>query len=568
MHQLHTDFSLSMTTPQSALALERLYSLAEQFPNDVCMTQPMGQGVITHYTWADVLDQTSKMASHLMSLGLDKDTKIGILSKNTAHWLMADWAIWMAGFISVPLYPTSSSSSIQQILEHSDTQLLFVGKLDNWDLIKGAIPASVACIDLPLAPKTDHITWDSIVAFTNPLDKRVSRRAEEVCTLIYTSGTTGISKGVMHTFNTFAFSVEQGLKRVPLFKTDRILSYLPLSHIAERVMVEHVMLKTGAHIFFAESVETFLADLQRARPTFFFSVPRLWIKFKDNIVQKIPEKKLSLLLSLPIIGGFIKKKILKALGLDQTRIVASGAAPLPTQLVTWYQELGLSIIELYGMTENCGLSHSTDPHAIRPGTVGLPHSMVESRIDAASGEIQMRGQCLMQGYYKDSEQTHAAFTNDGWLHTGDQGHLDTLGNLVITGRLKDLFKTSKGKYVVPAPIEEKLAVIEGVEACCVVGAFQNMPVGILSLSPERLKYCDNSSHKAQYECILLEKLNHINQGLDAHERLSTLICLTTSWTIEDGFLTPTLKVKRNVIDQIYSPKYPEWCALKNQIVWF
>jgi long-chain acyl-CoA synthetase len=556
-----------MNIPKSSLALERLYTLASEFPNDVCMTQPMGDGIIKDFSWSEVLDQTSKMASHLCSLKLEKDSKIAILSKNTAHWLMADWAIWMAGFISVPLYPTLSSASLKQILEHSDTQLLFVGKLDNWDLIKDAIPGQIACIDLPLAPSTDHISWDSIVAFTPPLAHQVSRDGDEICTIIYTSGTTGAAKGVMHSFNTFAFTVEQGLNRVPLNKQTRMLSYLPLPHIAERVMVEHVILKTGMHIFFAESLDTFALDLQRARPTFFFSVPRLWIKFKENILLKVPAKKLSLLLKLPLVGTLIRKKILKALGLDQCEIVASGAAPMPTQLIAWYQELGLEIVELYGMTENCGLSHSTMPGDIKAGTVGITHTGVESRIDPVSSEIQMRGNCLMVGYYKDPIQTEQSFTSDGWLRTGDQGVVDSLGNLTITGRLKDLFKTSKGKYVVPSPIEDKLAMIPGVEACCVVGAHLNSPIGLLMLSQETVLKCTSTHDRQRLEHTISHHLDQINHHLDLHERLSCVVCINEIWSIEGGFLTPTLKVKRNHIDHVYSSFYEAWSNQRKKIIW-
>ena len=556
-----------MSTDQSDLALERLYALAKEHPNVVCMTQPMGAGVIKEFTWSEVLQETRKMANHLIQLNLPSESKIAILSKNTAYWLMTDWAIWMAGHISIPLYPTLSSSSLKEILEHSDTALLFIGKLDNWEILQTGIPSDMACIDLPLAPTSEHLSWDSISAFTQPLEILVRRGADEVCTIIYTSGTTGSPKGVMHSFKTLAFAVAQGLKRFPLNMSDRMLSYLPLSHIAERILVEHVTLHTGMHIFFAESLDTFIQDLQRAKPTFFFSVPRLWLKFKENILLKISNKKLEFLLRVPLVNKLIQRKILTALGLQHCRIVASGAAPMPHSLVSWYKLLGLNIIELYGMTENCGLSHSTQSNQPTPGTVGTPYTGVLSRIDPISAEIQMSSSSLMLGYYKDKNSTNEAFTSDGWLRTGDQGLLDENGDLIISGRLKDLFKTSKGKYVVPAPIEDQLIMIEGVEACCVVGANLSSPLGLLMLSLDTVERCANPVERKNLEEQTALRLAEINARLDAHERLSCLILVTTPWTIESGFLTPTLKLKRNHVETVYQDLYESWCAIGRPVLW-
>jgi long-chain acyl-CoA synthetase len=556
-----------MNLDKSTLALERLYALAAEHPHVVCMTQPMGSGVIKEFTWSEVLQETSKIANHLLQLNLPNESKIAILSKNCAYWLIADWAIWMAGFISVPLYPTLSSISLKEILAHSEAALLFVGKLDNWQAIKDGIPTDMACIDMPLAATNEHINWDSITAFTQPLDIQITRGGDEICTIIYTSGTTGSPKGVMHSFNTFAFAVAQGLKRFPLTMKDRMLSYLPLSHIAERVLVEHVALSTGMHIFFAESLDTFLQDLHRARPTFFFTVPRLWLKFKENILKKVPERRLQLLLRIPIIRGVLKLKILKVLGLDQCKIVASGAAPMPHSLLHWYKSLGLQIAELYGMTENCGLSHSTSLEQFTPGTVGTPYTGVESRIEPSSSEIQMKSNSLMLGYYKDKQHTNEAFTNDGWMRTGDQGKLNPQGNLLLTGRLNDLFKTSKGKYVVPAPIEDQLIMITGVEACCVVGANLPGPMGLLMLSLETAHHCKQPEGRKKVEDLANLKLQEINSTLDAHERLTCLVLLTSAWTIESGFLTPTLKVKRGQIDAFYKDQYETWLSKGKAILW-
>ena len=253
----------------------------------------------------------------------------------------------------------------------------------------------------------------------------------------------------MHGFGNFAWALDTGIKRIPMSAEDRMLSYLPLAHVVERVLVEHGWLRTGMRVYFAESLDTFTADVQRARPTIFFSVPRLWVKFQHGVHHKMPAAKLDRLLSIPIIGGLVRRKILKALGLDQCQFAAGGAAPMPVALLAWYRKLGLPVNEGYGMTENLALSHLTLPGRNQEGTVGPAYDGVEARIDPQTGEIQMRSSAMMLGYYREPELTREAFTADGWLRTGDKGQIDAEGRLKITGRVKDLFKTSKGKYVAP-----------------------------------------------------------------------------------------------------------------------
>jgi long-chain acyl-CoA synthetase len=550
------------------LALQRMYQWEKSSPDKVVFTQPMGGGVVRDWTWKQALDEVRRMAAYLKSLGFEPGTKIALLAKNSAHWMMADWAIWMAGHVSVPLYPTLAATTVRQILEHSESKLLFVGKLDVWAEMKPGVPEGLPMITLPLAPAVPGAkTWDEIIASTAPLGDSPVRGADELSTLIYTSGTTGMPKGVMQSFGTFAWSITSGLKRVHIDSNARLFSYLPLAHVAERMLLEHGVLATGAHVFFAESLDTFVADVQRARPTVFFSVPRLWVKFQQGVQAKMPQEKLDRLLKLPIIRNIVRKKILTGLGLDQVQWAAGGAAPMPTALLDWYLKLGLQIVEAYGMTENCALSHATVLGKPRPGTVGPPYEGVQCRIDKETGEIQIKGECLMLGYYKQPEATKATFTDDGWLKTGDKGSIDAEGNLKITGRVKDLFKTGKGKYVAPAPIEDKLATHVAIEACCVTGANLGQPLGLLMLNAEAVAKARDGSGRAALEASLAEHLKAVNAQLDPHEQMDCLVITAEAWSVENDILTPTMKVKRNKIEDRFAASYETWVSSRKKVVW-
>jgi long-chain acyl-CoA synthetase len=299
----------------------------------------------------------------------------------------------------------------------------------------------------------------------------------------------------------------------------------------------------------------------------FFSVPRLWVKFQQGVQAKMPAEKLDRLLKIPILRGIVKKKILTGLGLDQAYYAVGGAAPMPTALLEWYQRLGLQIIEGYGMTENCAVSHATLLGKPRPGTVGPVYEGVQCRIDPDSGEIQVNGGCLMLGYYKQPEATKAAFTDDGWLKTGDKGSIDAEGNLKITGRVKDLFKTGKGKYVAPAPIEDKLATHPAIEACCVTGANLGQPLGLVMLNPEAAAKVKDSAGRSALESSLADHLKRVNAQLDPHEQMDCVVVTAEAWTVENDILTPTMKVKRNKIEDVFAANYERWVGQRKKVIW-
>jgi long-chain acyl-CoA synthetase len=556
--------------PESCLALQRLYHFEEFAANRVAFVQPVGaaEHEVREMTWGEALQQSRKVAEHLRRLDLPAGSRIAILSKNCVHWLLADYAIWMAGHVSVPVYPSLAPATVERVLRHSDARLVFVGKLDDWDDIKLGIPLGLNCISLPMASPNRYLRWDSILETTQAMRDNPIRSADDLATIVYTSGTTGEPKGAMHTFGTLAWAAQCGIRRVPLAGDGRMLSYLPLAHLAERTMVEHGQLATGAKVFFAHSLDTFVADLQRARPTVFFSVPRLWLKFQQNILEKIPGRRLKVLLSIPGLRVIVRRKILAALGLDACKFAIGGAAPMPPDLIRWYTDLRLYIADVYGMTENGALSHSTLPTRQRFGTVGWPFDGVECRIDPDTGEIQLRSGALMKGYFKAPELTREAFTPDGWLRTGDKGAMRRDdGALQIVGRVNELFKTSKGKFVAPAAIESRLVMHDGVDACLVLGANLPQPIGLLCLSESlRESLRSPEARRRVAESLDRHRIN-INRTLDPHERLDRLVVVVATWNVQSGLVTPTLKVKRHRVEEAYQHRLSTWSRQAAPVIW-
>ncbi|WP_026146601.1 AMP-binding protein [Zestomonas thermotolerans] len=547
------------------LPLEVFYEREARHPERRYMVQPMGGGRIEELTWADVGEQARRAANWLRSRELPPGSRIAIISKNCAHWIIADLAIWMAGHVSVPLYPNLTAESVRQVLEHSESALVFIGKLDDWPSMAPGVPEGVPTIALPLHPQGQFdYRWSDLQAST-PIRDNPTGRLDQLATIIYTSGTTGTPKGVMHNFANFAFAAENGQRLFSTNEADRLISYLPLCHVAERVFVELSSLYGGMTVFFAESLDTFLADLRRARPTLMFGVPRIWTKFQMGVYSKIPAARLDFLLKLPVIGGIVGRKVLAGLGMDALRLAFCGAAPVPDALLNWYQRLGVDIMEVYGMTENCGYSHICRKGEFKSGWIGRANPGVEVRI-SEEGEVQVRSGATMIGYYKDPERTAEAITPDGFLRTGDKGEVDAEGYLRLTGRLKEIFKTSKGKYVAPAPIENRLAVHPLIEQVCVVGDNLPQPLALCVLSETGRHKAINGA-RSELESNFRHLLDEVNNTLDKHERLLTLVLLNEMWTVENGFLTPTMKIKRSVVESTYQGHYQHWLERRETVLW-
>ncbi|WP_413881994.1 AMP-binding protein [Candidatus Aalborgicola defluviihabitans] len=553
------------------LILDYVYDHEAKLADRVYLTQPIGGGQVIDYTWRQTLDQARRMAAHIKAQGLEPGARIALLSKNCAHFFMAELAIWMAGCTTVAIFPTETAETISYVLEHSGASLLFVGKLDTWPAQKPGVPATLPCISFPLAPKNSYEQWDAITGRTQPLTGRITRDGKDIAILLYTSGSTGTPKGVMHSFERITKVAENIAKdvksRIGDIEDNRILSYLPLAHVFERAWVEAMSMVDGkTHVFFSESLDTFVADLNRARPTTFISVPRLWLKFQQGVFAKMPPKKLNRLLSIPILSGIVKRKVLKNLGLDQALLAGSGSAPIPAELISWYQRLGLNMIEGYAMSEDFAYSHNSTPEINAPGCVGVPLPGVEVRI-SEEGEILIKSPGQLVGYYKRPDLDAEVFTADGFFRTGDRGERRADGLLKITGRVKEIFKTSKGEYVAPAPIENSLNAHPLIEMSMVSGLGQPAAYAMVVLGEDVRPKLKDAAFRKDVENQLAQLLKDVNAGLISHEKLQMIVVAQEPWTIENGFLTPTMKIKRSRIENEVSTRVETWYSSNGKVQW-
>ncbi|MWV13040.1 AMP-binding protein [Pseudomonas sp. R-28-1W-6] len=526
------------------LPLQRFNHWLVAQPERVWLRQPV-DGQWHDFTWRQVDEQARRLASALLALGCVAGDRVALLAKNCAEWFISDLAIQHAGLVSVPLYPLQAPEQIAYVLEHAGCKVILVGKLDDPDKLAGGIGAHITRIAMPYPTMAAAHDWHSLLARHEPLQGTRAQQPDELLSILYTSGTTGLPKGVMLSALAMAFSGSHATAELGIGPRDQFFSYLPLSHAAERFLVEFNSLYSGAPVAFVESLETFASDLRHIRPTVFFSVPRLWTRFQQGVLEKLPAPTLERLLRIPLLGALLARKIRRGLGLDRARILVSGAAAISIGLLQWYRRLGLNICEGYGMTEHFAYGCFNRPGQVRLGTVGRPMPGLQVRIDD-SGEILLRSVTLMQGYYRDPQKT-AETLRDGWLHTGDKGQLDADGYLRITGRVKDIFKTSKGKYVAPAPIEGEIAKSNWVEQVCLMGSNLDQPLALIELSPAA-----RQQPEAQVGADLQRDLAELNGRLEPHERISHFVLVREPWTVDNGCMTPTMKIRRNVLESRYA----------------
>ncbi|HGZ6487024.1 TPA: AMP-binding protein [Vibrio parahaemolyticus] len=533
---------------------EMILKWAAERPNEVYLKQIINRQFV-EFTYAEVADQALKLVSALRGLGIQPGDKVALVSKNCAEWFICDLAMMLGDYVSVPIFPTAGADTIEYCVTHSESKALIGGKLDDPAATQQVIDAMPELISIALpydsAPQCQY-QFNALIVDAVPSEERPQHYDDKLMSLVYTSGTSGLPKGAMLTYGAFSWSVQQLINHIGIQANDRLFSYLPLAHITERVYIFGSSIMGGVPTAFPESLDTFIEDVKMHRPTLFISVPRLWTLFQQRIQDKLPQKKLNFLLKIPFVNSLIKKKLAEGLGLDQARVLGCGSAPVSPALLDWYHSVGLNITEAWGMTESFAYSTINYPfRADKIGTVGNAGPGIELKI-ADDSEIMVRGKGLFSGYYKNDIATQESFDSDGWLHTGDIGAIDKDGYLTIQGRKKDTFKTAKGKFVSPVPIEKKLFEYSRVEMMCLIGL--GLPGPILLVVPHDFPHFD----KERYARTTKKVIARMNQELASHEQIKGVLMIKEPWSIENGVLTPTLKIKRHVLEQKYHELGHNW----------
>jgi len=544
--------------------LEAFLYWEKSTPKNPFLKQFSGDQIIT-YSYKSAGEEIRSFAAALNGYNLPEKSHIAILSKNCAHWILADLAIMMAGHVSIPVDSTLNAESINQILVHSESKIVILGPLDHYESQKKGIPAIIK-INIGQSAESEGHTWEELVTKNPPLLKIRQQKKDDLLTIIYTSGTTKKPKGVMHSAgnimevaNSFKNDIIPHLNST-LPKNPKNFSYLPFTHISERVSTVGSFLLLGGVTYIPESNQTFLKNIKVAKPHIFGSVPTVWIKYHEQILESISQKKLDTVLKTPVIGPYIKRKIIRRMGFSDTIYFICGSANLSVDLIKWFQKLGVEIHQAYGTTEDMALSHFNLPGANKIGTVGKALPNIKIKL-IEQGEILIKNNCLMMGYFKDPELSKNAFDANGYFKTGDIGRYDKQGYLTVIGRKKTQFKTDNGKYVSPEYIESKLVQNINIEQACVVGENLPKPIAIVNLSDTGKRKVKQQVAESIYKTLFV-----MNDALEKHEKIQKVIITKDTWTVDNMLLTPTLKIKRLHIESVYKANYKSWYNNKEEII--
>lgn len=540
--------------------IEMFYRWESEVPEQVFLRQSLGGDGWQEYTWSEVSDRVRRLAAFIAARDLPAGSNIALWSANTADWPVVDLAIQLSGHVSVPLYPGQDCDSARYILEHAECRLIFLGEFDQYGRAAEVLPPGVPTIATRGCRIPCDFELEQIVSDTEPYTDSPVPGADSLMTIVYSSGTTGNPKGVMLNYSTPRVGTTLLDRWLDTAGADftgergRLFSFLPMSHIAERCVVEMAGIYTNSTISFSAGLDTFAEELRSVQPSIFFAVPRLWAKFKAGVDAMIPPE------AQADLGEEEKQFIRQQLGLGSARCILSAAAPIPYDIHQWYLDLGVMLREAYGMSETCGLGTLwlSDETPV-PGTVGLPVGDVELRV-SDEGEICFRTSAIMAGYYKNPEKT-AEVIIDGWYHTGDRGNIDEDGLLRVTGRIGEIFKTTKGKFIHPARIEDGFGVIPELGQLLVFGHGKDQPLLLTNLSE-----FGQSKPRGEVQQILEQALASINADLPAHERVTQIFVCGDEWTIDSALLTPTMKIKRRAVEEHYQD-WVEQNLGKGPVIW-
>ena len=546
----------------------------------------------------EVREEVERIALGLKSMGVVPGDKVILLAENGPWWVMTDYAILCLGAITVPIYPSLVPEQIKYIINDSDAKMVIVGDRKLWEKTAGVekdLPKVAHFISFEAEPAEGVLSLEQIKAEGEKIlraDARIFEataravRPDDTASIIYTSGTTGIPKGVMLTQANFVSNVESLASIIPFDDTDIDLSFLPLSHVLERLGT-FAFLSRGVSLAYAESIEAVAQNLQEVKPTIMISVPRLFEKIYGRVMDTVlagsslkkkiffwalkvgksyGELKLekrpvpaSLRRRRGIADKLVFSKILEKTG-GRVRFFVSGGAPLAKDIAEFFYALGIVVLEGYGLTESSPVIAVNTFDNLKFGTVGKPIPGVEVKI-APDGEILAKGPNIMKGYYKKEEETREALEG-GWLRTGDIGHLDKDGFLVITDRKKDLIVTSGGKNVAPQPIENVLKQNPYVANAVIVGGSRKFIAALVVPNFEKLEeYAKangiryvNRRDLIQNEALarfLLQEVDRTTPNLAPYEKVKKIALLERDFEIEQGEITPTLKVKRTIVEEKY-----------------
>jgi long-subunit acyl-CoA synthetase (AMP-forming) len=541
-------------------------------------------------SWSGYRDAVRQTARALLAAGVERGRGVAILAGNRPEWFVANQAAIAIGARPVGIYTNSTPEQCRYIVEHAEAAVVFVenraalARLDGAGR-PGGLKAVVVMDEAPPSPGV--LGWDAFLAQGGPAQdeelaaRRASARREDVATLIYTSGTTGTPKGVMLTHGNLTFIAERAQEILPVGAQDRLISYLPLSHIAEQVVSHILSLATGACVHFAESIEKLPENLREVRPHVFLGVPRVWEKIQAGIQAKgaeaspLQRRVAAWARAKGLAGGYADQqgrprpwgyalahklvfaKVRERLGFDQARMLVVSAAPIAKETLDFFQSLALPIMEVYGMSECTGPSTMSIPSRYRLGRAGFAIPGTELRI-AEDGEILMRGPHVFAGYYRNPEATRETLDEQGWLHSGDVGEIDADGFLRVTDRKKELLITSGGKNIAPQYLEGRLKQIAAVSQAVAVGDRRPYVVALLTLDPARVaaeaakagspaRSADEAAGCPLFRAHVERQVEEINATLARYESIKKFALLPRELSVEGGELTPTLKLKRRVI---------------------
>lgn len=494
------------------------------------------------------LDRVEAIAKALSALLGASGERVSILSDNCVDWILTDLAIIMSGHVSAPLFTTMTAEKFSYAVNFLDVKLLFLGPAANWEAIKSEAPKDMVVVSLPhIEPYPGTLSFDEFLArgVGKPSPKRPD--ADALCSLILTSGTTGNPKAVMHSLRTLTHVTEafKTITRQEGLKEKRLLCHLPLAHVGEKVVTVMQSLLIDATVTIGRGATHFLDDLRTVRPTLVLGVPRIWERLIQLVVAQFADSGDDLRASLEAdTSGALAADIREFLGLSDATCCISAGAISPPFVKEWFNLFGIEVSDFYGQTEILPLTCQRPGEQVA-GSVGTAAPGFDLRI-SPDGEILGRGAGTALGYFKDTDNTAVTF-RDGWVHTGDKGYLDDKGNLFIVGRMGDIFKTAKGKYVAPEPIENLFSDVPVVEQQLLFGLGLTQPVMLCTLSAEAALL-----PKSEVERTLQLATAGINQQLEPHERIGGIIVDRQHWTIERGLLTHTHKAIREQISSTYS----------------